>query len=275
MIEIKVSQREYLKALRNAHPMDRFDTSKRVINMAGRLTAARLNNDPKFIQALADKQPMKAGNLWHAASNHIGKKMAGRLGSGIKVSSEETIKSGKGGSRLDLSVKVKNLALVDWKTTAASALKRRSIQQAEKHSKHMKESTQYGAKPSLHQASSWTEFLRLAKDAAAHLQNQFQSAKGRKVPPSAPKLQKPTTGNQNPKSSTATKNPQILTLPKKGGTSGAANPGDASYQSKIRSALQGKGIARHPGLAPGVKGTITTGPMRAFANMLSPPRTGR
>jgi len=186
----RISQREYLKALRNAHPMDRFDVDKRAVNIIGRITAAKLNRNSNFIDALKDNKITRAGNIWHNTAKEVADKFAKRAQKLIKprITAEETLKSGRGGSRLDLSLRDDKgrIAEFDWKTTARSALK--SIKQMEKHAGHVLERT--GSQPRTQGSRSWEDYTRShAPDAAQYLRN---AAKNVGTPTSHPSTRKLT-----------------------------------------------------------------------------------
>jgi hypothetical protein len=171
--EIRLSAAEYAAALEHPHPMHHFDPVRRFVHEVGRETARRLNGNAKFIANLKNNKMHSAGNQWHiTAANVIRERvLRGNVPRGLKVEAEKSIQAGKGGSRIDLLVTELNKRvshIFDWKTKAKSALQ--STDQAKKHAQQLKNNASYGAKPTMHEASPWLDFIRkFATDAAKHL----------------------------------------------------------------------------------------------------------
>lgn len=166
MREIFMDRTEYLKALRNQNPMDHFSESKSTVNRIGRITARILNNNPDFHEALKQSGTnnlamARAGNMFHNMADRVTKAMVarGKIPAGTEMSSEHTIKEGRGGSRADnLSWdKASNkLSEFDYKTGAKGAL--RSKSQLDKHAVDL-EKKGYG-KPAVQESRNWPDYVR-------------------------------------------------------------------------------------------------------------------
>jgi hypothetical protein len=134
--EIKVSQDEYKEALKRAFPADQLDSVARTVDEVGQRAAERVAKDPKFLKALTDEDWTTAGNLFHDAAKKEARALpAGSVPAGWRLTAEETVQAGKGGSRIDLLLRGPGGERFefDWKTTAMSALKSASRKEMARH----------------------------------------------------------------------------------------------------------------------------------------------
>lgn len=172
MKEIKVDRTTYQKALRNVHPSDHFDPTKRMVNRVGRITARLLNNDPDFIDALKQGKQWKAGTIFHNKAAHVLRAMVarGKAPRGTTMTAEETIRAGRGGSRTDVLARNaagRPVAEFDYKSNGRAAL--RGIAQMDKHADHLQEIPN-GARPAIQESRNWQDYVREgAKKAAKFL----------------------------------------------------------------------------------------------------------
>jgi len=123
--EIKLSQREYRAALSRVFPGHQLDPVARTVDDIGQRAAKRLAKNPAFLKAMAKRDWKTAGNLFHLSAKGEARSIpAGSLPPGWRLTAEETIQAGKGGSRLDLLLRGpgNEIVEVDWKTTGQSAL---------------------------------------------------------------------------------------------------------------------------------------------------------
>jgi hypothetical protein len=112
--EIKLTQQEYRAALSRIFPGHQLDPIARLVDDIGQRAAKRLT-DPfahpaearaflkAMLRAKADRNEWKtAGRLFHDAAKAEARSIpAGSLPPGWRLTAEETIQPGKGGSRLD------------------------------------------------------------------------------------------------------------------------------------------------------------------------------
>jgi hypothetical protein len=97
----------------------------------------------------------------NAAKNETRALPANALPAGWTVTAEETVQSGKGGSRLDLFMRGPKGERVefDWKTTGKSALSSDARKEMAKHAGHILVHPTGGPVTS-QQSRSWTDYVR-------------------------------------------------------------------------------------------------------------------
>jgi len=159
--EIKVSQDEYKQALKRVFPADQLDSVARTVDEVGQRAAERVAKDPEFLKALTNEDWTTAGNLFHDAAKREARALPpGALPTGWRLTAEETIQAGKGGSRLDLLLRGPGGERLefDWKTTAMSALSKPSRDEMVKHLGDIW--LNVGGTTFRQQSRSWTDYVR-------------------------------------------------------------------------------------------------------------------
>jgi hypothetical protein len=159
--EIKLSQQEYKAALGRVFPSHQLDSVARTVDDIAQRAAARLAKNPDFLKAMAKRDWTTAGNLFHNAAKDEARAVpAGALPLGWKLTAEETIQSGKGGSRLDLFLRGPGSERVefDWKTTGKSALTSGARKEMAKHAGHIL--SRVGGTETSQQSRSWVDYVR-------------------------------------------------------------------------------------------------------------------
>src|SRR5688572_7946805 len=111
---------------------------------------------------LKQKRWAQAGTHFHNEAAAVGDAMKVQSGlpKGFSFEFEKTVKSGKGGSRLDILVEGPVETMIyDWKTTGKSALK--SEEQAVKHKSQLTKYLQdnnINKTVTMHESMSWVDF---------------------------------------------------------------------------------------------------------------------
>jgi Domain of unknown function (DUF4157) len=163
---VSVTQAEYEARLAFVNP-EQFDNPVfNAIEQAGQRAAVALA-DPanpasaRFVQACRARNWTLAGTLFHsAAATEIRAAAPALLNQGIRISAEDTVQSGAGGSRFDtLSIDSTGAHYeVDWKTTGRSALSTKSRQEMTRHAAQYQ--TRRGATLDVQISKSWVDFVR-------------------------------------------------------------------------------------------------------------------
>ena len=160
--EIRLSDDQYLKALEHVYPQDFLDVVKRSIDEIGMKAANSIVSDQKFVNACSERNWKLAGTLFHSRAKEVGVAQAksGLLPASFQFTFEETIQSGKGGSRLDIYIKgpAGEFMEYDWKTTGRSALRKESRDEMVKHAAQLKNNR--GEILTHQQSVSWMDFVR-------------------------------------------------------------------------------------------------------------------
>jgi len=160
--EIRLSQQEYKAALGRVFPNHQLEPVARTVDDIGQRAAERLAKDPDFLRALTRRDWKTAGNMFHDAAKQEARAMpAGSLPPGWTLTAEETVQSGKGGSRLDLFLRgpSQERVEVDWKTTGSSALSSEARKEMAKHAGHILVHPTGGPVTS-QQSRSWVDYIR-------------------------------------------------------------------------------------------------------------------
>jgi hypothetical protein len=151
------TREEYLKALRPVFPGQALDSAVAIVDEIGAKAAEEVVKDPRFLQAVKSKNWTLAGTLFHSAAKRQGEALTKAL-KGFKF--EFVLKSGAGGSRLDILIEdaLGLLIEVDWKTTGRSAISYSARKEMAKHAAQA--ATELGAPVSTQLSKSWVDFVR-------------------------------------------------------------------------------------------------------------------
>jgi hypothetical protein len=159
--EIRLSQEEYRTALSRVFPAHHLDPLARTVDDIGQRAAERLADDPNFLRALLKRDWKTAGNMFHDAAKREARALTpGSLPPGWQLTAEETIQSGKGGSRLDLFLRgpAGERIEFDWKTSGMSALSSDARKEMAKHAGQIVVKT--GGKVISQESRSWVDYVR-------------------------------------------------------------------------------------------------------------------
>lgn len=163
---VSVAQAEYEARLAFVNPQQFDNPVFNAIEQAGQRAAVALT-DPanpvsaRFIQACRSRNWTLAGTLFHsAAAAEIRAAAPTLLNEGIRISAEDTVQSGAGGSRFDtLTIDSTGAHYeVDWKTTGRSALSTSSRREMTRHAAQYQ--TRRGATLDVQISKSWVDFVR-------------------------------------------------------------------------------------------------------------------
>jgi hypothetical protein len=169
-----VSASHYIEALGHSFPSEYLDDALRAVGDIAGEAASQGVRDPVLMGMLRRGDITRAGTRFHSLAKQAGDQFvaAGRLPPGYRFRFEQTVKSGRGGSRLDVLIEdpLGQLVEVDWKTTGRSAVSSKTIGQMEKHATHVADPqnaarvqarTSGQALPS-QRSFSWTDEMRSA-----------------------------------------------------------------------------------------------------------------
>jgi hypothetical protein len=159
--EVKLSEQEYRAALSRAFPSHQLDPIARAVDEIGQRAAERVSNNPKFVQALLKKDWKTAGNLFHDAAKQEARAVKpGILPPGWKLTAEETIQAGKGGSRLDVFLRGPKGERIefDWKTSGISALSSSARKEMAKHAGQIV--VNVGGTVTKQESRTWVDYVR-------------------------------------------------------------------------------------------------------------------
>jgi hypothetical protein len=159
--EIRMSQAEYHAALRQVFPGQYLDDLARTVDEIGQRAAQRAVNNPQFVQAVRSGNTTLAGTLFHSAAAAEARAVpASVLPPGWRLTAEEVIQAGAGGSRTDLLFRgpAGQRVEIDWKTTGRSALSSGSRREMRRHAGQIRVHT---GGPIIEQESrSWFDYVR-------------------------------------------------------------------------------------------------------------------
>lgn len=159
--QVKVGEDEYRAALSRVFPGHQLDDLARVVDDIGQRAAKRVADNPKFVKALVEEDWKTAGNLFHDAAKQEARLVdPAMLPPGWTITAEETIKSGKNGSRLDVFLRGPGgkRVEIDWKTSVISGLSSRVKDQMKKHLGHIVLHT--GGTVVTQESRSWIDYVR-------------------------------------------------------------------------------------------------------------------
>jgi len=154
-----MNRAQYLQALGHVFPSQYFDPVMRVVEQIGQSAAQAAVANPRFVDACRNGNWTLAGTFFHSAAARVGPTFASQLPPGFTMTFEDTIQTGKGGSRFDIRVKGPGVDdEIDWKTTGRSALSTGARSEMAKHAAQY--STNQGASLTSQVSKSWVDFVR-------------------------------------------------------------------------------------------------------------------
>jgi hypothetical protein len=160
--EVKLAQAEYEAALKTVFPSHYLGDATRLVDEVGQGAARRAMQNPRFISAMENGNMTLAGTFFHTAAKEEARAVAtaGRLPPGWTLKAEETMKAGRGGSRLDIFMTgpAGEVVEIDWKTTGRSALSTKSVDEMAKHAGEVR--VKVGADLTTQQSRSWMDYIR-------------------------------------------------------------------------------------------------------------------
>lgn len=159
--EIKLTKAEYEKALKMVFPSQYVDPVANLVDGLGQRAAKRAMENPRFVTALENGNMTLAGTFFHSAAAQEAKAIApGMLPTGWILSAEETVKAGKGGSRIDVLLRgpAGEAVEFDWKTSGKSALSSGSRKEMVRHAGEITVKT--GRTLTTQESRSWLDYVR-------------------------------------------------------------------------------------------------------------------
>jgi hypothetical protein len=159
--EVRLAEAEYEAALKHVFPSHFLNPITRMVEGIGQRAASRAIDNPRFIQAVQQRNWTLAGTLFHSAAAAVaGALPASALPPGWKLEAERTLQSGLGGSRADVLLQGPSNEVVefDWKTSGRSALSTSSRNEMIRHAGHI--ATNIGGTLTVQESRAWIDFVR-------------------------------------------------------------------------------------------------------------------
>jgi hypothetical protein len=159
--EMRVTQVQYEAALQHVFASHYLNPITRTVEGIGQRAARLAVDNPRFIQAIQQRNWTLAGTLFHsAAAIEARAVLAAALPPGWTLEAEQTIQHGLGGSRADILLQGPKNEVVefDWKTSGRSALSTPSRREMVRHAGHI--AANIGGTLTVQESRTWVDFVR-------------------------------------------------------------------------------------------------------------------
>jgi hypothetical protein len=159
--EINVSAAEYARLQQSAFIAHALNPVLGIVDEVGRRAAQRAVNDPRFVAAVTAENWTLAGTLFHsAAATEVRALSAAEIPAGWRLTAEEVVQAGLGGSRVDVLARGPAgwLLEFDWKTTGRSALTSAARREMQRHSGHI--TANIAGQLTGQESRSWIDYVR-------------------------------------------------------------------------------------------------------------------
>lgn len=159
--EVRLTQAQYETALSHVFPAHHVDNVASLVDNLGRRAAERAMANPRFVQAIQQRNLTLAGTFFHTAAKEEARRLPrASLPSGWTLEAERTIQSGLGGGRSDVLLRgpAGEIVEFDWKTTGKSALSLGSRREMTRHAGQIRANV--GGTLVVQESRSWMDFVR-------------------------------------------------------------------------------------------------------------------